>query len=251
MSWIRRLGPAGASRVRLICLPHAGGSANFFFGMSRALAPEVEVLAVQYPGRQDRRHEPNLTDMGELADRVAEAVPSDDQPFGVFGHSMGAILAYEVGLRLSAAGAPPVRVFVSGRRAPSRYRDERVHQRDDDGILAELRVLNGTDATLLDEPELRALILASVRSDYQAVETYRHEPGRTLACPITVLSGDRDPKVTADEAQAWDAHTTAGIDVVTYPGGHFYLVEQSAAVTALVAGQLLQAGERCDVTSTA
>jgi surfactin synthase thioesterase subunit len=195
----------------------------------------VEVLAIQYPGRQDRRHEPGIADIGTLVDEVAGAVaPYADRPIAVFGHSMGAIVGYELALRLCAAGDPPVRLFASGRRAPSRYRNEMVHQRDDVGILAELEALSGTQAGLLADPELRADILASVRCDYRAVETYRHVPGRTVGCPITVLAGEADRKVTSDEARAWGAHTTASLDLVTYPGAHFFLSEHWPAVATLI-----------------
>jgi pyochelin biosynthetic protein PchC len=239
-AWIRRLHPAADSRARLLCLAHAGGSASFYHSMSASLTPEVDVLVVQYPGRQDRHAEPNLTSIAELTDGIAAAMePWADQPLAVFGHSMGAVVGYELALRLSGTGTPIVRLFASGRRAPSRYRDEQVHRRDDAGILAELLALSGTDPSLLAEPDLRAQILASVRGDYQAIETYRHEPDRILHCPITVLAGDRDPKVTHDEARDWGVHTTAPVDLRTFPGGHFYLVEHRSAVTDLVAAQLL------------
>ncbi|WP_138796198.1 thioesterase II family protein, partial [Escherichia coli] len=138
--------PAAEPPTRLVCFPHAGGSAAYFHGVSRALSPAVDVLAVQYPGRQDRRHEPLIDSIDGLAARVREELaPWTDRPLALFGHSMGAMVAFEVALRLTADGAAPSVLFASGRRAPSRYREESVHLHDDAGIMAELSRLDGTD----------------------------------------------------------------------------------------------------------
>jgi surfactin synthase thioesterase subunit len=239
-TWIRRFHPAAEDSVPLVCLPHAGGSASFYFPVSRALAPAIEVLTVQYPGRQDRRHEPNISSLPELADRILEALrPLGQRPLALFGHSMGAVLAYEIALRLPAAGLPaPSRLFVSGRRAPSRHRDDRVHLMSDQDMVAEIQKLNGTEAAALNDPDILAMIMPAMRSDHRAVETHRHEPGRMLDCPVTVLTGDHDPLVTVEEARAWARHTTGPTDLRVLPGGHFYLVEHSAAVIDIIRQQL-------------
>lgn len=229
-----------------MCLPHAGGSASFFFPVSKALTPAVEVLAIQYPGRQDRRHEPNIPDLHDLADQIFAAVRHlDDRPLALFGHSMGAVLAYEVALRMQDAGlSSPVRLFTSGRRAPSCHRDERIHLESDAQMVAELRKLSGTDAAMLSDPELLEMIMLAIRSDYRAVETYRYEPGRKLDCPVTVLTGDSDPRVSVDEAAAWQEHTTGSTDLHVLPGGHFYLADadQNERVVALLAERLHRQG---------
>src|SRR3712207_5548265 len=132
--WVSVFHPAPGDAVRLVCLPHAGGSASFFFPVSKLLTPAVEVLAIQYPGRQTRRHEPGIDSIPVLADEIFAALRHlDDRPLALFGHSMGAVLAYEIALRMRRANLPsPVRLFASGRRAPSRYRDEQVHVGTDD-----------------------------------------------------------------------------------------------------------------------
>ncbi|MCI4065618.1 alpha/beta fold hydrolase [Micromonospora sp. R77] len=238
-SWIRRFFPSPRAEFQLICLPHAGGSAPFYRPVAQALSPRVEALAVQYPGRQDRRHEPMIDSIGELADRVAEAVrPAVDRPFAIFGHSMGATLAYEVGVRLEATGHRPERLFVSGRRAPSAHRDERVHLSDDAGLIAELRTLAGTDQRVFGDDELLRMVLPAIRNDYRAAETYRHTGGPRLGCPVLALTGDRDPKATHDEVAAWRTHTDGDFELKTYPGGHFYLVEHAADVIRVIDGRL-------------
>ncbi|KUM88392.1 oleoyl-ACP hydrolase [Streptomyces cellostaticus] len=237
---MRRFHPAPDSGVRLVCLPHAGGSASFYFPLSRALTPAVDVLAVQYPGRQDRRHEPNIDSVPELADRIFEVIRHlDDRPLALFGHSMGAGLAYEVALRMQDAGLPaPVRLFASGRRAPSRDRDERLHLGSDEQLVAEVRKLGGSHAALLDDPEILETIMPAIRSDYRAAEKYRYTPGQKLTCPVTVLTGDSDPRVSIDEAAAWEEHTTGLTELQVFPGGHFFLADQSARVSGLLADRL-------------
>ncbi|SPF04010.1 thioesterase II family protein [Streptomyces sp. MA5143a] len=232
--WIRRFHPAEGAAARVVCLPHAGGSASFYFPLSRALAPSSEVLAVQYPGRQDRRAEPCVDELGKLADLVVdELVPWLDRPLVLFGHSMGATVAFEVATRLRRRGVVPLELFASGRRAPSTHREESTYLLDDDALIAEVFRLAGDDMEIPDE-ELVRMTLPAIRSDYKAAETYRHHPGEPLSCPITVLTGDRDPKVTAEEAAAWRTHTTARCDVRTYRGGHFFLAPHLREIAALV-----------------
>ncbi|MDL4817271.1 thioesterase II family protein [Actinomadura opuntiae] len=238
--WVRRFHPSPHARIRLVCFPHAGGSASYFFPVSSALRPAIEVLALQYPGRQDRRSEPSIDDIGELADRLHKAVAPWCRPgTAFFGHSMGAILAFEVARRLERKeGVSPAALIVSGRRGPTTERDETVHLRPDAGLLAELRELSGTDAAMLDEEGFAELILPALRSDYTAIETYRHEPGPPLTCPILALTGDQDPKTTVAEVKDWSRHTSGPFDLKVHPGGHFYLNERSGEVIGDIAGYL-------------
>lgn len=243
--WIRRFHPNPEARIRLICLPHAGGSAPFYFPVSRALAPRAEVLAVQYPGRMDRRRETMIDEITALCDAVFQALEPalrrDPRPFAVFGHSMGATVGYELARRCEAAGLPPTRLFASGRRAPSRQLCETVHQRDDAGLIADIKRLSGTDDRVFGDEELLAMLLPAIRNDYRAAETYVHRrPERTLHCPITVLTGDRDPKVDLESAEAWSEHTTAPCELLVYPGGHFYLVPRAQEVLAVITERLAQ-----------
>lgn len=243
--WLRRFHAPAATGIRLVCFPHAGGSASFYHPVSAALSAEMEVLAVQYPGRQDRRGEPSITSVPALADRLATVVsPLAADRLAFFGHSMGAILAFEVALRLARQSNQELtHLFASGRRAPSCYRDEMVHKRDDDGILAELRRLDGTNQEITSDPEIIEMIMPALRGDYFAIETYRHHPGDGLTCPVTALVGASDQKTTVDEARAWSAHTTGPFDLHVFTGGHFYLIQQQRQVTELLATRL-RAAER-------
>lgn len=236
--WIRRFVPSPHARTRLLCLPHAGGSAPFFLPVARALAPDVDVLAVQYPGRQDRRAEPGVDDIGVLADHVArEARRWADTPLAIFGHSMGATLGFEVARRL-APDVPLLGLVASGRSAPSCVRVEQVHRYDDTQLLGEIRSLAGTDTQVFDDDEIVRMILPALRVDYRAVETYRCEPGARIAAPITVLTGDADPRTSLEQARAWEGHTDGEFELRVFPGGHFYLNDQPAAVLAAVVDRI-------------
>lgn len=232
--WFRHFHPAPAAGVRLVTLPHAGGSASFFFPLSRALAPEVEVLAVQYPGRQDRRAEPCVDDLDTLADLIsAELLPLAGRPLALFGHSLGAVLAYEVARRLERGGVPPHTLVVSGRRAPADQRGEGVHLLSDDALLKTVTELAGEELPVPDE-EVLAAALPSLRADYRAVETYAYRPGPPLTVPVLALTGDRDTRATPEEARAWSRYTTGPFGLRVFDGGHFYLARRPGQVAGVL-----------------
>jgi surfactin synthase thioesterase subunit len=237
--WCRRYRPAGSTSARLVCLPHAGGSAPFFLPVANALSPHADVVAIQYPGRQDRRAETPISDMAVLADQVAAVLLRQPPvPTIIFGHSLGAVLGFEVTRRLEAQGRGPVRLVASGRRAPSTHRDERVHLRDDAGVIAEVRALNGTASTLLGDDEIMRAALPSLRADYTAAETYSCAADVVVDCPLTVLTGDSDPKTTMAEAQAWVAHTRGPFDLQVFEGGHFFLTAHASDIIEILAQHL-------------
>ncbi|MFD0920008.1 thioesterase II family protein [Saccharopolyspora rosea] len=239
--WIRRFGPRPDGGPHVVCFPHAGGSASYFSRLARRLAPDVATLSVQYPGRQERRREPVPTSIDELADDIAEALaPLLAERHVFFGHSMGSVVAFEVARRLEVTGTGPLRLFASARRAPSTPDTRKVHLLDDAGLLGEMSRLGGTAQTVLADPEMAAMILPAVRADYRAIGNYSCPRGAAVRCPITVVVGDRDPVVTAEQASSWQEHTTSGFDLTVHPGGHFYLDDNLDAVardiTAALAG---------------
>ncbi|MFD8227580.1 thioesterase II family protein [Streptomyces massasporeus] len=223
--WFRRFADPEPDALRLICFPHAGGAASAFQPLSRRLRPHVEVRAVQYPGRQDRRLETPVADIGELAAIVAGKLQDDETaaPFAFFGHSMGALVAYETARILEERGAPsPRRLFLSARGAPGPRRSPYDVLPDDDAILTAVRRLGGTGVTLLDDPELVAMVLPALRADYAALAAYSWTPREPLHTPVTVLCGDADPVVSVEEAAGWGEFTRAETEVRVFPGGHFY-----------------------------
>jgi surfactin synthase thioesterase subunit len=238
--WIRSFHPAPADAVPVLILPYVGGSATAFRPLSARLAPAVRPLIVQLPGRQERHTEPCVDTIPELVEQIHVAMgPLAARPFAIFGHSMGAILGFELARRLEQKhGTPPIHLFASGRRAPSCPREERVHTLPDAGVVAELARLNGTQPELLGDPDIIEMIMPSVRADYRAIETYRPEPDATIGCPITVLTGDADPQTTAAEADVWAAHTTGAFALTTYRGNHFFLNDHLPAIAGLITDTL-------------
>ncbi|MEV8409330.1 alpha/beta fold hydrolase [Streptomyces niveus] len=232
------------SGIRLLCLPHAGGSASFFLPVARALAPVADVLAVQYPGRQDRRAEPCATSVTELADRLLPVLLDGwtDRPLVLFGHSMGASVAFELaGLLERETGTAPASLIASGRRAPSRPAPEQVHKLGDEALLAEVRSLSGTDTRILDDDETLRLVLPVLLADYRAAETYRPDRFNRVSCPVVALVGDDDPKVPLDDARAWQEHTSGTFEMHVFPGGHFYLIDRAPDVVAHIRDAITRA----------
>lgn len=239
-AWARRLREGSGRRV--VCFPHAGGSAPAFAPLAAALPDPVDVVALQYPGRLERRAEPCIDSIDAL---VAAVVPELvgggwlDRPFVLFGHSMGAIVAYEVARVLERShGLVPLGLLASGRRAPSTHRSEQVHRGGDRALLREVARLGGTPQVLLDDEDVQQLMLPALRGDYKAIETYSWRPGPPLACPIEALVGAADPLTSEAEAAAWSQHTFATFAIHVFPGGHFYLADHLPAVARLVAASL-------------
>ncbi|HEU5475386.1 MAG TPA: alpha/beta fold hydrolase [Actinophytocola sp.] len=216
----------------MVLLPHAGGSASYYFPFSRDLSPLADVLSIQYPGRQDRYGEPLIDNVPDLADEITAALlPYFDRPVVLFGHSLGATIGYEVARRLEhTKDIVPSALIASGRRAPAEVRDEGIHRSDDRTMIAELVEMSGTDSAVLADPDLLKMILPTLRNDYRAAETYTYVPSPPLTCPIHVLTGDSDDHVTVPETENWRTYTTGPFSVQVFPGGHFYLADQREGV---------------------
>jgi pyochelin biosynthetic protein PchC len=228
MRWLRCFRPQARPRMRLICFPHAGGNAAFFRDWAPLLPDGVELYGVQYPGRLDRINEPLLHKMEEVAAQAA-AVIAPLGPAVLFGHSLGAWIAFEVAMRLPR---PPIAVVVSGHPAPHRRRNSQTHLADDDTLWAEMGRLGGTSADLLAHDSIRSLMLPALRADYEIAETHHAPIPAPITAPILAVIGDADPEVTAEEADDWRQHTTAGFRLLTLPGDHFYLIPHEAALVA-------------------
>ncbi|MCP3771669.1 thioesterase II family protein [Streptomyces sp. MAR25Y5] len=231
-------------RLSLLVLPHAGGNAHAYAPWRDVLPAHVRLLIGQYPGRGARFAEPLPTSMADLARPVLRALPPDTGDLVVLGHSMGSLVAFEVARELTAAGRPPRALIASACRAPFLPNPARVHPErlTDDELVAALKERGGTEDGVLDEPELREIVLPSIRADFVIDDDYRHQgPARTLSCPVTVIGGSEDPIVPVPALGRWSEVTDGPCATATLPGGHFYFQQQGDRFFALVNDVLARA----------
>jgi medium-chain acyl-[acyl-carrier-protein] hydrolase len=224
--WLPRE-PDPAPPLRLFCFPHAGAGASTYRPWVPRLAGDgVQVCPVQLPGRENRFGEPAYQRLEPLLEALVPALtPSLEKPFAFFGHSLGALIAFELARSLRSAGLPaPVHLFVSGRIAPQ-SRDPRptLHDQPESALRAALAGLGGMPQAVLDHPALMALQLPLIRADLAVNETYRYVPGPPLDVPISAYGGNRDPKVGEDELRAWEDQAGGDFRARRLPGDHFFV----------------------------
>lgn len=241
-SWVARPRPNAAATMRLFCFAHAGGGASTYRLWASSSPAHVELLGVQLPGREGRWKEPRFRAVTEAVPQLVQGLaPWLDRPYAFFGHSLGALLAFETAVALRDAGMrSPVHVFVSAHRAPHRDNPHPpMRQMADDAFIQEMRQrYGGVPQAVLDSPELLALMLPCLRDDFTMFETYQHRTRTPLATPITALGGTADRFVTGEELADWKRHTTGGFAFHHLPGDHFYLQDGRDRVLGLIAAAL-------------
>ena len=212
--------------LRLFCFPYAGGSARIFQKWPQKFPASVEVCPLQYPGRGSRLREPPFVRLEPLVQDIAKTLlPLLDKPFAFFGHSMGAIVAFELARQLRRLHKElPVQMFISGSRAPQLAdRTRHVYDLPEPEFIEELRRLNGTAPEVLEHPELMELMLPLLRADFAVAQTYTCVPEPPLACPISAYGGLEDTSVLAESLEAWREQTTGPFSLRMFPGDHFFL----------------------------
>jgi len=239
--WVVPLRRTPDASVRLFCFPHAGAGASAFRAWSGTLPAGVDVLAVQAPGREARLAEAPFQHLPPLVAEVAGALGAHgDRPMAFFGHSLGAIVAFEVTRELQRRRRNgPIRLFVSGCRAPHRPpRSSPLHRLPDAEFLLELGRMGGTPHEILGEDELMALLLPVLRADFRLSESYLTSTTARVACPISAFGGRDDPEATAEDMAGWALHTTAGFRFRLFPGDHFFIFDGAVGVVDALASDL-------------
>lgn len=218
----------------MLCFAHAGGAASAFRSWGKHLPPEVEVCAVQLPGRETRLLEEPYGELAPLLDALSrDLLPLLGEPFALFGHSLGGLIAFELARRLVREhGVAPTRLCVSAFRAP--HLPNRLgpfaHLPDEE-LAAAMRALGTIPDEVLQDPELRDIVLPILRADFTLAERYAFDDDPTLDCDIAVLGGTEDELVLPEELMAWSRHTRRRCATYLFPGGHFYL--ETARVSVL------------------
>lgn len=238
--WIVRKARSGA-RARLFCFPYSGGGAIAYRAWAEAM-PDVEVCALQAPGRESRLREPALTRMEPLVAGVMEAIRplTAERPYAFFGHSLGAFVAFETARALRREGAPmPRHLFASGCPAPQEHVvGRRIHMLSDAELVAALRRYRGTPEEVLRNDDLMSLLLPVLRADFTVYETYRPTDEPALDVPITAFGGLDDDHATPAQVEGWRDHTAQRFDRRMFAGHHFFLHEERTRIIGAVLAAL-------------
>jgi medium-chain acyl-[acyl-carrier-protein] hydrolase len=240
--WTIYPGRNPGARIRLFCFPYAGGGATIFSTWPRGLPPEVEVVAVQPPGREGRLAEKPYSDLMELTAAMHQALRPhlQEKPFAFFGHSNGGLMAFELARTLRrTAGPMPRHIFIGGRPAPQlKLDEEEIHALPHDEFIAALRRYAGTPEEILQNAEIMELIMPLLRADFALGETYRYAHEPPLDVPISAYAGRQDDEVTVDEVEAWREQTAAAFRLQVFPGDHFFVNGDRALVLAELSREL-------------
>ena len=226
--------PDAPTKAALICAPHAGGSAEYFYHWTPDMPDKVALFSLQYPGRGDRLHEACRRTLAELLDDLMPALLAfEDTPYVLFGHSMGAVVMFEACHRLEALGHRPAGLVLSSHPPPDEVTPKHLYRLDDDTLWRETIRLGGTPAELTEHPELLALLTPILRADYQLIDGYRPENNETVQTPVRVCLGVDDPSVQAAKVIGWQRFCDRPIEIHKKSGGHFYLNEHRRALIEL------------------
>lgn len=235
--WVVPIRSSSRSALTLYCFSFAGGSAHIFRSWATGLATDVEIMAIELPGHGRRFAETLLTDVDETTQMLcAHLAHTVKQPFVFFGHSNGALLAYELACALQAKGLPmPRLLMVSGKRPPHvPHREPAFHQLPDGELIEKLREYEGTPDAVLQDHELMDALLPILRADFKMAHDYRYTQRQPLRCGIASLGGMKDPWVPADEVELWRELTVASFAHRIFSGGHFFIYDSARAVFEFV-----------------
>ena len=235
--WFLISRPKPLARYRLFCFPYAGGSASAFLPWEELLPPQIELVAIQAPGRGSRLDESPLTSVAAVAEQLAGAIPPMlDRPYLTYGHSMGSLVSFELLHLLRARSLPlPHRYFGAARQAPhvprriAPFYDYPLEQ-----FIAELKRFGGTPDAILENTELMEMLVPMLRTEFRAAYAYHRDPVVKLECAASIFGGARDEMVPPEELPAWQEHFLERIESRLFEGSHFFLEDDKEAVVSAV-----------------
>lgn len=239
--WLACFRPVSAPLLRVFCLPYAGAGASAYRGWALGAPADVEVHAVQLPGRETRVREACLDDVAQAVPPLAEAMaPLLDGPFVIFGHSMGAALAHDLGRHLITAGHMPALMVFSGRRAPHLPpRKAPVHHLPDAQFKDALRAMGGTPPEVLGHAELMAFLLPMLKADFRMSETFTRAAEAAFPCPVLSVAGSRDAEAAPEDVARWQDLAAGRFSHHVFDDGHFFLHPHREALMDLILTEAL------------
>ena len=246
-SWFHIPVPRPHARTRLFCFPYAGASGSAFHHWAAAMPSTVELCGIHLPGRWNRLKDISFTRVEPLVEVLDQVLCTrDDLPFLIYGHSMGALLAFELAhLRVRMERELPARLILSGRRSPqfSSHMKREIYRLPDDEFLAEIKKLNGLPDAVLDNAGLLAILLPALRADFELVNTFTHVMRPPLPIPITIFAGDADPIAPLEQIWPW-TDETCNCEVHVFDGDHFFIHKRQQEVLKKISN-ICEAMERC------
>ena len=240
-AWVSISPSRGCRLGRMFCFPFAGGGATAYYRWNNGILADIELARVQLPGREARLREPLFNRLASLVDTLAEElIPWIDGPFAFYGHSMGALLAFELARELRRRhGLLPFHLFVSGYRAPQLPPSESPFSHlPNEEFIDRVRQYGGVPDLVAQHEELMEIFLPILRADFEMTETYVYRQEAPLECPITAFGGLSDPKISSEKITAWSIHTSVRFSDHFFPGGHFFLHDSEPLVLEQINIQL-------------
>ncbi|MDJ0507842.1 MAG: thioesterase domain-containing protein [Crocosphaera sp.] len=235
--WIKFPPLNDQAKYRLFCFPYAGGGSNIFRRWPTQLSKMVEVCSIRLPGRERRIRETSITNLDCLLETMTPyLLPYLDKPFAFFGHSMGALISFELARYLfKNQGLCPFHLFISAYRYPKIKKSQPPMSNLPESLfIEEIRRLNGTPQAVLEEEELMKILVPILRADFSILETYVYQDYHPLNCPITVFGGLEDKRITKEELEAWSEGTQVSCSLNMFPGDHFFINSQASNMLPII-----------------
>lgn len=250
--WLDFVTPRHSAKTRLFCFPFAGADASMFRGWAQTFPPSIEVLPVQLPGRGKRFREPPVRRLALLREQLYEGLaPLFDRPIGFFGHSMGALIAFELARYVQTIEKHELScIVVSGCKPPQLRSDSAkanaklISQLPEEEFIAELARINGTPRELLQDKAALGVFLPSIRADFELLETAEYENNAKVACPLFAICGTNDTQATPEAMLLWRSFTSHSFDFSVVPGDHFFPVRCQKPFLRLLAAKIVGATDR-------